>query len=78
MLNEGNQIHNCILCVCENFSDTILLQFRFRFRFHNAKSYGSYGPGSGSTTLMTDKGLKASPANPMENLIEIVLLNVKK
>jgi hypothetical protein len=30
MENEGNQIHNFILCVCENFCDTILLRFRFR------------------------------------------------
>jgi hypothetical protein len=33
MLNEGNQIQNFILCVCENLCDTFLL--RFRFRFHN-------------------------------------------
>jgi hypothetical protein len=67
VLNEGNQIHKFILCVCENFCDSILiwfrninkLRFRFRlfdklrlrFRFHTAKSYGSYGSGSGSTTL---------------------------
>jgi hypothetical protein len=43
-MNEGNQIHNYILCVCEKFYDTILL--RFRLRFHTAKSYGSYGYGS--------------------------------
>jgi hypothetical protein len=61
-LNGGNQIHNFKLCVCENFCDTILLRFRnwfrfrlfhkLRFRFHTAKSYGSYGSlsGSGSTT----------------------------
>jgi hypothetical protein len=30
MLNEGNQIHYFKLCVCENFCDTILLQFRNR------------------------------------------------
>ncbi len=37
MLNEGNPIHN----------------FKILFRFHKAKSYGSYGSGSGSgsTTL---------------------------
>ncbi len=37
MLNGGNEIRNFILCVCENFCDTILLRFRncnsFRFRF---------------------------------------------
>ncbi len=52
MLNEGNQIHNFILCVCETFFDTLLrfrnrnlLRFRFwfrlfdklRFRFHTVK-----------------------------------------
>ena len=54
MLTKGNQIHNFILCVCENFSDTILVRFRlrlfdmlqFRFRFHTAKSFGFYGSGS--------------------------------
>ncbi len=65
VLNEGNQIHKFILCVCENFCDSILIWFRnikklrfrlfdkllFRFLFHTAKSYGSYGSGSGSTTL---------------------------
>jgi hypothetical protein len=35
MFNEPNQIHNFILCVCENFCDTILLQFR------NRNNYGS-------------------------------------
>jgi hypothetical protein len=30
MLNEGNQITNFMLCVCENFADTILLRFRNR------------------------------------------------
>ncbi len=65
-LNERNQVHNFILCVCENSCDPILsrfrnrnqLRFRFglfdklrnRFRFHTAKSSGSYG--SGSTTLL--------------------------
>jgi hypothetical protein len=58
-----------ILCVCENFCDTILLWFRnrnylrfrfqlfdkLRFRFHKAKSYGSYDSGSGSTTLEKTK-----------------------
>jgi hypothetical protein len=24
MLTKGNQIHNFILCVCENFSDTVI------------------------------------------------------
>ncbi len=56
MLNEGNPIHNFILCVYENFCDTILLRFRnrnklrfrlrlldkLRFRFHTAKSYGRF------------------------------------
>jgi hypothetical protein len=28
MLIEGNQIHNFILGVCENFRDTIVLRFR--------------------------------------------------
>jgi hypothetical protein len=54
MFNEGNQIHNFILCVYENFYDSILLRFRLfdklRFRFHMAISYGSYS--SGSTTLV--------------------------
>jgi hypothetical protein len=65
-LSGGNLIHNFILCISENFCDTILLwfrnrnklRFRFRlfeklqFRFDTAKSYGSYGSlsGSGSTT----------------------------
>jgi hypothetical protein len=43
MMNEGNQIHNYILSVCENFCDTVLLRFRnrnklrFRLRFHTVK-----------------------------------------
>ncbi len=60
--------YNFILCVCENFCDTILLRFqnrnllwfefrlfdKLRFLFHRARSYGSYGSstGSGSTTLL--------------------------
>jgi hypothetical protein len=54
-------MNSFILCVCINFFDIILLRFRlfekllFRFVFHTAKSYGSYGSGSGSTTL--DSGL---------------------
>jgi hypothetical protein len=39
MLNEGNQTHNFVLCVCDNFCETILLRFRLT----------SYGSGSGST-----------------------------
>jgi hypothetical protein len=42
MLNEGNQIHNFISSTGFN---------ELWFRFHKAKSYGSYGSGSGSTTL---------------------------
>ncbi len=48
---EENQIHNFILCVCENFCVIMVpvpvptfykLRFRCQFRFHTAKSYGSY------------------------------------
>ncbi len=52
MLNEGNQIHNFVLRVSENFCDSIFLRFRNR----NYGSYESgsdfltsYGSGSGST-----------------------------
>jgi hypothetical protein len=62
MLNEGNQTHNFVLCVCENVCDITLLRFRnrnylrfrfqlfdkLRFRLHTAKSNGSFG----STTLV--------------------------
>jgi hypothetical protein len=30
MFNEGNQIHNYLLCVFENICDLILLRFRNR------------------------------------------------
>jgi hypothetical protein len=77
-LNEGNRIHNFILCVCENFCDTILLRFRrfdklrFRFLFHTAKSYGSYGSGSGSTTL------QAAPNLNNEKILLLLLLGTKR
>ncbi len=51
MSNEGNQIRNFI---SSSSSETV---FRFRlfnklwFRFHQSKSYGSYGSVSGSPTL---------------------------
>jgi hypothetical protein len=35
MLNEGNQINN-LYCVCENFFDSMLSQFRFR---HTASTF---------------------------------------
>ncbi len=40
ILNEGNQTHNFILCVCENFCDTILL------RFWDSGTVNDYGSGS--------------------------------
>jgi hypothetical protein len=67
MLNEGNDIHHFYCVFVRTFvipfyygSGTIisygsgsnfLTKLRFRFRFHTAKSYGSYGSDSGSTTL---------------------------
>ncbi len=57
MLNEGNLIHNFI---SSSGSGTVI-NYRsgsssdffneLRFRFHKAKSYGSYSSGSGFTTL---------------------------
>jgi hypothetical protein len=54
----GNQIHNFIPAVSvRTFVISISLRFRFRlfdklrFRLRTAKSYGSYGYGSGSATL---------------------------
>ncbi len=49
ILNGGNPIHNFISSSGSDFFNK--LQFRIRLRFHYSKSYGSYGSGSGSTTL---------------------------
>ncbi len=63
MLNEDNQIHNLYLVPVP---EPYLVQFRFRlfnklrFRFHQSKSYGSYGSGPGSTTLFKRPYLKLS------------------
>jgi hypothetical protein len=65
MLNEENQIRNFILCVSENFCDTILL--RFRFRFQTAKSYGSYGSDS-ITLLVVPVFLTTKVTVPRKNL----------
>ncbi len=57
-VNEGNQIHNFI---SSSGSGTVInygsgsdnkLRVQFQFRFHSPKSYGFYGSGSGSTTLL--------------------------
>ncbi len=59
MFNEGNQILNLM---SSSGSGTVINYFRFRlfnklrFRFHLSKSYGSYGSGSGSTTLQKSTG----------------------
>jgi hypothetical protein len=48
ILNEGNQIHNFILCVCENFCDTILLRCRNRTNYGSGSDFLT-SSGSGST-----------------------------
>ncbi len=63
------------LCVCEIFCITILVPFRFllfdklrfRFQFHTAKSEGSYGSGSGSTTLTRKMFLKNTCCSSLSN-----------
>ncbi len=62
MLNEGNQIHNFISSsgsgTVINYGSGSDFLNELRFRFHKAKvTYGSYGSGSGSTTLV-DTGSK--------------------
>jgi hypothetical protein len=52
ILNEGNK-YTILYCVCENFSDSIILRFRIRFRNRNKLRSGSdflarYGSGSAS------------------------------
>jgi hypothetical protein len=59
MFNEGNQIHNFLsssgfgTVINYGSGSDFFYELRFQFRFHKAKSYGSYGSdsGSGSTTL---------------------------
>jgi hypothetical protein len=41
ILNEGNQIHNFILCVCENFCDTVPFYYG-----SDSDLLTSYGSGS--------------------------------
>jgi hypothetical protein len=49
-LNERNQIHKFILCVCANFCDTIWLRFVTVISSGSGSDFlTSYGSGSGST-----------------------------
>jgi hypothetical protein len=57
LLNEGNQVthFHTLLCLCENFCDSILL----RFRSAKANSYGSYGSSSGPAIVPQGTGPKS-------------------
>jgi hypothetical protein len=54
LFNEGNQIDNFILCVCENFyySSGTVINYGSDYGSNFLTRYGSYGSGSGSTTLI--------------------------